>query len=876
MYEKVEFIGREKELQAIQAWIDTPKQNVIIFLEADGGIGKTRMLQEIQLKYADANQQAIVSDIVDYDEYRYFTVSTMRNAIIKRIGEKYFKLYREMEKKNPLNKERLNHQFMTDFTQYEYDHSKKFVLLIDTAEKTQNAIFWDGFRDMLQDLKNMVVIIAGRSKDHEEEPFSRKAVFFENKIPKYQLEEINLKNFSPIEAKLYLDKKRDKNGIAEISENLVDCAIRLSKGNPIILDLTIGWILRDFKNQPDEFFLNVLEVDNCPALARRKPAVLKAKEKLLVTYFERNDNAITQMIHALLYVPRLKSDMLSYLFGDTISHEDFEDLKKYVFIKDAGQGYITLHDEMARLLNEYIRPEIDQEGILEQFYAQKTLPFYEKEISQLNAMIERSSSKFDLEKRRDYNKVERILNLFVIGDKNHIEQAINQSLELLTKAAANAQYSLVQYLFSRLNLTNIEKKLSLRQLVEFKTQQAKVLSTIGKPQEAKALLVNFEKEYDHTLSDFERANLRNMLAGIYAKLGEVSKAIKAQTFAYERLRDNIQIQSGLHLGIMYREMGKHNHALKYLNEILTLTKNLHNDEEKSMYKAHIFYHLANVYRVKGESILALRYTKEALEIWSDQKSINNIAKAHIMRGNIYREQDNYTDAEKAYQQAEEILEDDGVVYLELLISRARSKIFQEKWEESKEDLQEVEKRARKDGNKGALVHALSLLSSFYREQGDGKKARDTLEEYEELSQKHGNVYYQAEVLVSFVELDYQEKVDNLEAKIFERAEALEGYRSEYDFPKLFGKMKLYQAKVLFDNEKKDEAIHYYQEGFKELSRYEGYAIVDKELDKLLNTLKKWDTEEAIRYLYALEKGWESHQKLSQWCKREITFLELGV
>lgn len=876
MSRKVAFIGREKELKDVQERINTLKQNSIIFLEADGGIGKTRMLQEIQLKYSDNQQQVIVSDIVDYDEYRYFTVGTMRNAIISKIGKEHFTKYHAFEKEHPSKKGHLNELFTKEFNDYEYSSKKKFVLLIDTAEKTQNAIFWDGFREMLQDLHNIVVIIAGRSKDHKGEPFSRKAVFFENKIEKYMLHDIVLKSFSEEEANDYFEKKRIQEKIANISESLRNCAVLLANGNPIILDLAIEWILQGYKEKPDQFFFDELQVDDCDVLAIYAPERLQQKYEKLVIYFEKNDNAITEMIHALLYIPRLKSDMLPYLFGDTISREDFEELKGYVFIKDAGQGYITLHDEMARLLNEYLRPKIDQGGIRKQEYAKKVLPFYEAEILHLEDLLKNPTDTiFKLKKRLYYNQVQRIYNLFIVGD---VDRAMRGSTTLLQEAQKSGQYSLAQYLFRIIDIDDITNKLSLRQLAEFKTQQAKILSTIGKPQEAKILLLEFEKEHDPALSNFDRANLRNMLAGIYDKLGELSEAIAAQTFAYEIFTKSEQkIPSGRHLGTLYRQMGKHNFALKYLNEILTLTKNLSDDEKKSMYQAHICYQFANVYRVKGESVLALRYAKEALKIWSDQESSNNIAKAHIMIGNIYREKDRYVTAEKEYQKADDILEDDtNEVYLELLINRARSKSFQEKWKESNEDIQEADKRARKDNNPSALIKVLALLSSLYQEQGKMEKARKTLEEYEALSQKYGNVYFQAEVLVSFVELDYHEKVDDLKAKIFARAEELEAYRAEYDFPKLFGKMKLYQAKVLFDNGEYSEARDYYQEGFKELSRYEGYAIVDKELEKLLDTLTKWGIEEAMAYLRALEQSWESYPKLSQWCQREIVFLELGV
>ncbi len=89
MIEPLPFIGRKDELNAIKEWINDGRTLYFIFINADGGIGKTRLIEEIHGNYLDdGSKEFIIADIIDFDDSIYRVPQNMTRKIAEMLDEK--------------------------------------------------------------------------------------------------------------------------------------------------------------------------------------------------------------------------------------------------------------------------------------------------------------------------------------------------------------------------------------------------------------------------------------------------------------------------------------------------------------------------------------------------------------------------------------------------------------------------------------------------------------------------------------------------------------------------------------------------------------------------------------------------------------------
>jgi tetratricopeptide (TPR) repeat protein len=161
-----------------------------------------------------------------------------------------------------------------------------------------------------------------------------------------------------------------------------------------------------------------------------------------------------------------------------------------------------------------------------------------------------------------------------------------------------------------------------------------------------------------------------------------------------------------------------------------------------------------------------------------------------------------------------------------------------------------------------------------------------LDELYLLSDKHSVAYYRVEAILTYVEFDYEEEVKNLEENIQQRAEELKNYEEKYNFPHLFGRMKIYQAHLLFDHQQYNEAMALYEQAIVQLSEHGGYSkySLDSELARLAQKIKMLDDKEKIIKLFTFLKiSWAKEkidgsivEKLLKWSESQIELTEYGM
>jgi AAA+ ATPase superfamily predicted ATPase len=71
MPKQVSFVGRKDELRQIEDLIRETDRSAVLCISGEGGIGKTRLLQEVHKRWHDEKVQGyplLVAGIVDFDD----------------------------------------------------------------------------------------------------------------------------------------------------------------------------------------------------------------------------------------------------------------------------------------------------------------------------------------------------------------------------------------------------------------------------------------------------------------------------------------------------------------------------------------------------------------------------------------------------------------------------------------------------------------------------------------------------------------------------------------------------------------------------------------------------------------------------------------
>jgi len=887
MGRRVEFIGRERELASISKLIKERDEKHILFLQAHGGIGKTRFLQEVESRYK-SEPNIIVNDIVDRDNHTIFSIKTVKESIIKKIGVDCFKEYLQLEKqfaespRSHFIDNKMSKLFINSFNLAIKE--KKFIFFIDTAEKITSKRFWREAIEMVSGMKNFLVIISGREIKIEEE-YKKKIESFSSKI--------RLKAFSEKDGKLYFEKKSEIENIKPLPKGLLECLVMLSDGKPILLDLTAEWILEfGSRDAPEKFISEILNLDtyNCKSFVELGLYDIlyekqKEFEKNLVIHYENINDTTLQIITLLSYIPLLDLEMLSYLLDSDSLEESFNRTKEFVFIKDLQSDYISLHDEMRRLLNTHVMPRIDIDGSRREHDKRKIIPYFEKKIEQLREDLKRISVD-------DYElliRLKRELNANVVklvGYLFSIDSLLDKAMNILEEEFFGARYRSDFRLMKALIKVSSTRNMNIQQKANYIRMKAESLSVDNKNIGAKALIESYKNKYKESLTKLDIAKLDNMLAGINTSMGDLLEAKKNQSNAFNTFKEYNLAEaiapSSNHLGVVLRSIGcldkaliHHKEALKYGKE--TLNK---------VFKGHIFDNMAEIYREKGEYSNALDNIKTAMALWKEGKSIKSIARGYITFGNIYRDRGEFETSYEFYTKAKDILSKREHLEEKLNLNINIGKYYWFRYEDSKEShflekakkyCLDAEELARENYHNTELVQTLSHLSNIYWDENNIKKANATVEEFYRLSKEHSLSYYTVDAILGFIEFGYEEGKEDIQHYIDE----LKEYEGEYNFPHFFARAKKYQAHIFFDKQEYDRAIELYGESLLKLSEHGGYSkySIESELDNLSYRLEKIGKKElllkAINALCNIFKK-NANKKLIDWSENKLLQIEYGV
>lgn len=649
MPEQIAFIGRNEELSQIDKLITKEKAVDILFIEAEGGIGKTRLLEEISKRYSNTSQNCVTT-LFDFDDHVLHLAENILPRIVDTLGQEIFvpylqKLrdYQEIEKAGvsyellDRTKRELEQLFIENFNRIA--ENQKIVLMFDTTDALLGKI--DPLEDFLKiagKLQNALIIIAGR------DAAQNFALLVQEKN---LVHTINLAPLSKEDSQQYLQEKQELLHIS-LEPEVAKKFLLLAGGKAILLDLSIEWRTHGIdlpwfkKHSVEELIVfSETEMTKC-----RQEFEAQIVEPFIQT---RTDLDSVFLLMSWVY-PLDVAIVISLL---NLSAENAEDLLKEasmkVFVKQLPDGRYKLHDEVERMFNDHVWSQVDPEYYLRKDYSQKVVVYVREKINEetLNEKkeeLERTLLKHALLVNLD-NAVENFISSFDSAEKFHRYSQCKSLLELVEQQEHAEKFSNSQH-------------------YEIKKRQHDYYFSIGKFEYASTLATQILDDNTRTSEQKVRALIDR--GGDEIRLGNVGNEHKG---AIKDFITAVSLSEKYHLlvlhvkalnalGWAYRQTGDlKGKSVKYyrlarrswFQASETIQRELKNDF--GWISNNLAFALSNEYKT---SRTAIEIARETLDYWKTLPNEFGSGACHLVLGIAYYRSEHLNEALQEFQEAETI------------------------------------------------------------------------------------------------------------------------------------------------------------------------------------------------------------------------------
>lgn len=377
-----QFIGRQPAINAFFNLRSLRTQKNALYIEADGGLGKTRVLREY---ITQCKQQRRpwhiqppgdeIDPIIDFYDLQNRTVAGLRHSIVERLGVVYFLGFsrRDAElqqaeialkaggtKETVLNlRPEVDRLFYQELKGALRGVGTYTALLFDTFEAVYNRRVGRWFLEEFLPhpaAAGCLIVFAGRPRSfdlplnvfkHRLEPFTN------DEAAEYFSHKWNIRRDEP------------ENAVREISG-----------GRPLLMDLVVHYA-RNLNGRIDDL--------------RNKP--LPDVERMLVAKFLTADTPVYEVIQDMAYLKRRYNSTIferrRSQYDNPPSYEQLgAELIALPFIKHRGQDdSFILHDEFQRMIADHGGP--DWQALTQDLYHEIVLDWYMQAIKTASVEIER-------------------------------------------------------------------------------------------------------------------------------------------------------------------------------------------------------------------------------------------------------------------------------------------------------------------------------------------------------------------------------------------------------------------------------------------------------------------------------------------------------
>lgn len=399
-----EFIGRQEILERIRKYLFARGERHYLYIYAEGGLGKTRILQKVQEMVREAGPGFAATEIIDLYHTQMHSTSEIERAIINGLDpqKQVFKRYREERASYERLRERggnpelleskrkgLSEIFVEECRRYSED-VKKIVILFDTIEllqsetsqveeiagiETMDARVRPWLLKKLSDMRNVLVIFAGRPQRRGEKEGEERHTRMEREMQGYFKEDFLSYKLEPLnhdEARALIHTVLVKNGAGPdiLSEDMIPVINCLTGGQPILIHLVLDLLLTlhtEPKALLDLFEKNRSLTELAPTDQRLEEARHELQKEIVQNLFNAGGE-LGAFLQEFAFMPKgVDIEILVKVMGMSLkdAHALIEQLQQLTFVKfieDTGlpernQKRVFLHDEAVYLFSQYQRSE---------------------------------------------------------------------------------------------------------------------------------------------------------------------------------------------------------------------------------------------------------------------------------------------------------------------------------------------------------------------------------------------------------------------------------------------------------------------------------------------------------------------------------------
>jgi tetratricopeptide (TPR) repeat protein len=644
MTKQMTFIGRQQELAQIDNLINEWDSRRVAFINGGGGIGKTRLLQEIYARYR-INSKLCVAEIIDLDDPNLHTSESVGQKIADLVGLRHFAPYQEllrdwhkMERAGvslaglDFQSKKVRQAFIDNFNQA--TAGQRVVLFLDTTDRFGNTELWDYLSHLIGAARNVVFLIAGRNA-------AELGIQQANDLG----EDVFIIDLRPLVAEDSEKYLRQKLAILRIplAPELAKKLLILAEGRPILIDLATEWIAR---NIPLDWTLK----GDAEALEKLSPEGLQRQRKHfeahLVLHIADVRNAIDRLTLLMSRVYPLKPEMVAWFLDIPVDEAKtlVQEAKTYVFVKQLPDGRISLHDEMRRMVIDHVWPELDPDGDRQRGDSRAAIAYIEKEIESLKKHIATLASVEDFRAMTLRDTLEGEL---WVQEEQRLHHTLYVDLDegfktfiAIFDEADKAYHPHIRGLL----LETIQPfcgSLSPEQRYQVSRRKAQYLFDITRYTDAKEVLIDLLEKND--LRTLERIDLPILLANTEIRLGNVRVGVsefeKAHTLA--QAIDDVAVRARVKnmLGWGYRRLGQFEKAVDYYSEALNLIGLGDKTPENQTLEGEILNNMAYAYSRLDELGLAeaaVDIVARAEKLWQTLNNRRGLGGLYIVCMTIYK------------------------------------------------------------------------------------------------------------------------------------------------------------------------------------------------------------------------------------------------
>lgn len=904
MTEGIPFIGRQAEIAKVEnslfEWGTT--QFLFVYSE-NGGIGKTRLLQEIYSKYTQSEyteRHLLVVPIIDFDDRSVNSRGTLQRRMVSDLGDEKFDDYlrrmvdwRKLEEAG-VSAQRLEEESDQVRREFEKNLSKiasthRIVFLLDTTERVESSEIWNFLRSVLAESENIVIVISGRNANTVYQEH------FQHITARFRQVLIPLRPFTSDESDLYLKVK-----LAHIkqvfNQETVEKIKLLSKGVPILFDLALERLAQDdrfaeFLSSKDNRYFENLSIEN-----------RSESEKIMVSYLADQRSELAELVLLLAHVYPANKNMLSDMLRMDLLELDTL-LKKAlatVYIKRLPGERISLHDEMRRMVNEHVWPLCDPGNNQRREYSEKASDFFARDVSLLSQKIDElhkastslkdSIESDNLSRRRDSAQIEYLRHLLIVD----VNKGVAYYLKIVDEARKAHRLRFAERIGAYIK--DVEHLLDGEQKYRVEIARLKQMIDRGSQWVSQAR-DDLRALFDANVDTEKHLEVLNLLGRCEELTGNYQQALIYEEEVLGGLtRPEDEVPVSNYIGYIYRLMGNWREATNHYKKALEVSQT--SSKISPTMVASIYNNLAYVVCLMGNYVEAREYCLEAIRIWEAKGTASSLGRGYLTRAIIYRDRGKYRDANPYFKKAlaifQKLEEPDDYknltgAYFEYAWSIwFEGDMFADDHNEgeaqrlyvlSKEYFDKARDLARNYEVVSFLPGIINQMSNVYWRLNLKTEARNLVNEAYNLSKKYNDIRHQVDSLLGKAEFDVD---DGIYDHISDYAKELkENYEDQgYEFPLFYGRMKRIRAETELVAKNFSSSKELYAAGLAEISQHGGYGLyfLDRELARLKNLMQTHlPPDKIVEWLLDFRKHWLTHAnshdeklgKMISWCSTFI-------